>query len=61
MPCLFRGFVFEDCFCWSKGAVLLTGLCDFTTGATVAVAFGFAGGFLLTDFALFGDSSDSEE
>lgn len=33
-----------------------------TTGATVAVAFGFAGGFLFCgDFALLGDSSDSEE
>lgn len=33
-----------------------------TTGATVAVAFGLAGGFLFCgDFALLGDSSDSEE
>lgn len=32
------------------------------TGATVAVAFGLAGGFLFCgDFALLGDSSDSEE
>lgn len=37
-------------------------LCVLTTGATVAVAFGLAGGFLFCgDFALLGDSSDSEE
>lgn len=37
-------------------------LCVLTTGATVAVAFGLAGGFLFCGvFALLGDSSDSEE
>lgn len=37
-------------------------LCVLTTGATVAVAFGLAGGFLFCgDFALMGDSSDSDE
>lgn len=38
------------------------GLCCLTTGATVAVALGFAGGFLLAaGFTLLGDSSDSDE
>lgn len=37
-------------------------LCVLMTGATVAVAFGLAGGFLFCgDFVLLGDSSDSEE
>lgn len=48
--------------CWEGTWVLLDGLCAFITGATVAVAFGFAGGFLFAEgLDLLGDSSDSEE
>ena len=51
--------------CTAAGAGLFTGLCCLTTGATVAVALGFAGGFRLAGggccFPFPGDSSDSEE
>lgn len=49
--------------CADAGAGFVTwDLCALTTGATVAVAFGLAGGFRFCgDFALLGDSSDSEE
>lgn len=48
--------------CPDAGANFAGSLCVLTTGATVAVAFGLAGGFLFCgDFALLGDSSDSEE
>lgn len=48
--------------CPEAGAGFAGDLCALTTGATVAVAFGLAGGFLFcVAFALLGDSSDSEE
>lgn len=48
--------------CPDAGTDFVGDLCVLTTGATVAVAFGLAGGFLFCgDFALLGDSSDSEE
>lgn len=48
--------------CPDADAGFVGDLCVLTTGATVAVAFGLAGGFLFCgDFALLGDSSDSEE
>lgn len=48
--------------CPDAGTGFVGDLCVLTTGATVAVAFGLAGGFLFCgDFALLGDSSDSEE
>jgi len=48
--------------CPDAGAGFVRVLCVLTTGATVAVAFGLAGGFrFCSDFALLGDSSDSEE
>lgn len=48
--------------CTDAVADFVRDLCVLTTGATVAVAFGLAGGFLFCgDFALLGDSSDSEE
>lgn len=50
-------------FCWLVVTIALAGsLCCLTTGATVAVALGLAGGFLfVVAFTLLGDSSDSEE
>jgi hypothetical protein len=48
--------------CTDAGVGFVRDLCVLTTGATVAVAFGLAGGFLFCgDFALLGASSDSEE
>lgn len=48
--------------CPDAGTGFVGDLCVLTTGATVAVAFGLAGGFLFCgDFNLLGDSSDSEE
>lgn len=48
--------------CPDAGTGFVGDLCVLTTGATVAVAFGLAGGFRFCgDFALLGDSSDSEE
>lgn len=48
--------------CPDVGVGFVGDLCVLTTGATVAVAFGLAGGFRFCgDFALLGDSSDSEE
>lgn len=59
---LLTGFKAAAALCCPAGAG--TGFVGdlLTTGATVAVAFGLAGGFLFCgDFALLGDSSDSEE
>jgi len=47
--------------CPDAGTGFVGDFCVFTTGATVAVAFGLAGGFRFCDFTLLGDSSDSEE
>lgn len=60
---LFTGFEAGAALCCPDAGVSFAGsLCALTTGATVAVAFGLAGGFLFCgDFALLGDSSDSEE
>lgn len=57
------GLGFGAFFCWPAAAIALVGgLCCLTTGATVAVALGLAGGFLLAGvFTLLGNSSDSEE
>lgn len=59
---LLTGFKVAAALCCPTGAG--TGFVGdlLTTGATVAVAFGLAGSFLFCgDFALLGDSSDSEE
>lgn len=47
--------------CADDGCVLPVGFCALITGATVAVAFGFVGGFfLLIGFCFICDSSDSD-
>lgn len=47
--------------CPDRDTAFAASLCVLTTGDTVAVAFGFVGGFLFAVLDLLGDPSDSEE